>query len=276
MPFGQSGRSIPCGIFKYIGYSLQWDVVDAHFVRYKGPTMHNLSVCFLGDSLIDRPSIVVDNPHFNLPAIGNAVLVRGHETGGFYKLVSQRLIVRFPQQALSFFKFAVGGSTVRDVEQQVHASLSVAPNPTVSIVCVGINDCMRAFQGRHAEGVEMNEFIERYSRIVDALCSRSRLAVCICEPIGDVGEDTVAIREKLKRYNGSIASLVSQSERKNLTCVDLFTRFDEVNAALSTRASQPPLWTDGVHLSEIGNLLAAEEIIRALDKAGIDQLIVSA
>ena len=112
--------------------------------------------------------------------------------------------------------------------------------------------------------------------IVDALCARSRLVVCICEPIGDVGEDTVAIREKLKRYNESIALLVGQSERRNLTCVDLLTRFDEVNVALSTRASQPSLWTDGVHLSEIGNLLAAEEIIRALDKAGIDQLIVSA
>jgi lysophospholipase L1-like esterase len=233
--------------------------------------MHELPICFFGDSLVDRPSIIVDNPHFDLPAIGQVVPVRGHEKGGFYKVVSQNLTVAYPEQAFSFSNFAVGGSTVRDVERQVERACSLVPQTVLSVVCVGINDVIRAFQGRYAEGVNLDEFAERYTRIVARLCAHSSFVLCICEPFGDVGEGSGALRAELIRYNAVVSSIVSRLGQGKLACVDLFARFEQVNAALVARGAQIPLWVDGVHLSEVGNILAADAIMSALGAASLWQ-----
>lgn len=68
----------------------------------------SLNFCFFGDSLTDRPSIVVKNPHYDLPKIGALTEVIGHETAGFYKAVHQRLKVAFPDKVFLFQKFAEG------------------------------------------------------------------------------------------------------------------------------------------------------------------------
>ena len=235
--------------------------------------MKELTFSFFGDSLIDRPAIVVDNPHYNLPALGQSVPVRGHETAGFFKLVLQRLQVAFPERSFQFLNFAVGGSTIRDVQTQLADSEQRIPYPDVSFICVGINDVMRRFQGRPSEAVDLPEFSDRYAQVIDEAQRRSRLVLCLGEPLVNVSNDAPAINSVLKTYNDAIESEVTRRKSGNIYFIDLFSQFERVNVNLSAHSGYESLWSDGVHLSDIGNVLAADIIMRNLERDDIQRAL---
>lgn len=233
--------------------------------------MKDVTFSFFGDSLVDRPAIVVDNPHYDLPALGQSVPVRGHETAGFYKLVLQRLRVAFPEHSFQFLNFAVGGSTIRDVQTQLVYSAPHIPCPDVSFICVGINDVMRTFQGRPSESVDLAEFSDRYAQVIDEAQRRSRLVFCLGEPLVNVSNDAAAINSTLKMYNEAIESEVGRRKSSKIYFIDLFSQFERVQVNLSAHSGSESLWSDGVHLSEIGNVLAADIIMRNLEREDIQR-----
>lgn len=258
---------------KVVGDSKNIRILDEFLGKMELIDMKALTFCFFGDSLVDRPSILVEDPHYNLPATGQLVPVLGHETAGFYKLVLQRLRVAFPERSFQFINFAVGGATVRDVQMQVAESAQSAPSPDVSFICVGINDVMRKFQGRFSEAVDFEEFSRRYEQVIKDAQKRSRLVFCIGEPLVNLENDTSAINAALKTYNNSIESIISSLKSENIFFVDLFSAFERVHANLSAHSGSESLWIDGVHLTEIGNMLAADVIMRHLERDYIQRAL---
>jgi lysophospholipase L1-like esterase len=258
---------------KVVGDAKNFRILDEFRGKMDLVDMQDLTFCFFGDSLVDRPAIVVDNPHYDLPAVGQSVVVRGHETAGFYKLVLQRLLVTFPERSFQFLNFAVGGSTVRDVQTKIADSTQQPPYPDVSFICVGINDVMRKFQGRLSEAVNFDEFSARYSQVIEEAQRRSRLVFCLGEPLVNVNDDAPAINAALKTYNDEIESLVNRRRSSNIFYIDLFNHFERVHANLSAYSGCESLWSDGVHLSDIGNTLAADIIMKHLERDDIQRAL---
>ncbi len=258
---------------KVVGDAKSIRILNEFSGNMESVDMKDLTFCFFGDSLVDRPAIVVDDPHYDLPAVGQSVPVRGHETAGFYKLVLQRLTVAFPERSFRFLKFAVGGSTIRDVQAQLVDSAQQIAHPDVSFICVGINDVMRKFQGRFSEAVDLGEFSERYGQVIDEAQKKSRLVFCLGEPLVNVEKDSVAINADLKSYNNAIEAIVKRREAGRVFFIDLFSQFERVHTNLATHASSESLWSDGVHLSDIGNMLAADTILRQLERDEIQRAL---
>jgi len=228
-----------------------------------------LRFCFFGDSLVDRPALVIDDPHYNLPAIGSQVRVQNHETAGFFKLIQQILTVRYPAQKLEFFNRAKGGSTIRQVQYQVEKFCREG-NSDVSLICVGINDVMRKYQGLPDQHVSFDEFAERYTSVLSLLKTKSKIILCLGEPLVQV-QDSHAINQELYTYNNFIKDLADSAT--GIFYIDLFKTFKDTHSALSSRGSQHSLWTDGVHLSDLGNALAADTIVKALEQEEVQRIL---
>jgi lysophospholipase L1-like esterase len=258
---------------KVVGDSKSIRILNEFRGKMESLDMKDITFSFFGDSLVDRPAIVVDNPHYNLPLPGQSVPVRGHETAGFYKMVLQRLQVAFPERSFQFLNFAVGGSTIRDVQTQLANSVQRLPYPDVSFICVGINDVMRTFQGRPSEAVNLVEFSERYTQVIDEAQKRCRLVFCIGEPLVNTEQDAPAINAALKTYNEAIESEVTRRKGRNIYFIDLFSEFERVHTNLSAHSGYESLWSDGVHLSDIGNVLAADIIMRHLQRDDIQRAL---
>ncbi|MEJ2743880.1 MAG: GDSL-type esterase/lipase family protein [Gammaproteobacteria bacterium] len=216
---------------------------------------------FFGDSLVDRPSIVVDDPHYDLPEVGETTVIRKHETAGFFKLVRDRLRIKHPESRFIFQSHAAGGSNIRDIDKQISACENINPFWDISFVCVGINDAMRKAQGRLDEAVDFYEYAQRYHGIINRLKSRSKMVFCIGESPVNVGGKTSDINQDLKEYVDLVKRLCLKYENDNVHFIDFFDRFSRVGEMLLAYNSEDSLWVDGVHYSSLGNTLAADIII---------------
>ena len=228
-----------------------------------------LTFHFFGDSLVDRPAIVVDDPHYDLPAIGQSVVVKEHQTAGFYRLTHQRLQAKHPEIRFSFQNYAVGGSNVRDVETQISSCEQSHDFWDVSFVCVGINDILRKVQGRFDESVELEEYSQRYQNIVEKLKDKSKFIFCIGESPVSLGEDSSVINTELKTYTDWIKNFCQEEQNKNVHYIDFYNEFERVSEIFAAYQSEKSLWVDGIHYSQLGNTLAAELIIQTLGSESV-------
>jgi hypothetical protein len=130
---------------------------------------------------------------------------------------------------------------------------------------------MRTFQGRPSESVDLAEFSDRYAQVIDEAQRRSRLVFCLGEPLVNVSNDAAAINSTLKMYNDVIESEVGRRKSSKIYFIDLFSQFERVQVNLSAHSGSESLWSDGVHLSEIGNVLAADIIMRNLEREDIQR-----
>ena len=82
-----------------------------------------------------------------------------------------------------------------------------------------------------------------------------------------------AINSVLRTYNDAIESEVTRRKSGNIYFIDLFSQFERVNVNLSAHSGYESLWSDGVHLSDIGNVLAADIIMRNLEREDIQRAL---
>ncbi len=258
---------------KVVGTAEKFRIIE----RFDGPlnatVPRSIQFNFFGDSLIDRPAIVVDNPHFDLPKINSEVTVINHETAGFYKLIQQHLKVMHPEQRFVFKNYAVGGSNIRDVQNQITQSINNDNYWDVSFVCVGINDIWRKYQGRQNDAVTLNEYSRLYQDTLNNIKKKSRLIFCIGEPLISVGNDSNNINSEIKEYNVFLKNICSQDTSGNVHYIDLFDEFKRVSQIIAAYNPDESLWIDGVHLTPIGNTLATNIIIRYLEKESIQKAL---
>jgi len=231
-------------------------------------SVRGLTFDFFGDSLIDRPAIVTTDPHFDLPKIGEDVKVTAHQTAGFYRMVLHRLQCAFPENTFDFNNLAKGGSTIRDVCAQIRSA--PAGFNDVSFICVGINDIWRRFQGRDSESVHLDEFAQLYDESVKLLLKRSRLVFCIGEPLVSIGENSTKFNAELMKYNEAIKEVATRHAKSDVYFIDLFGPFERVNSIMKAYNPGESLWIDGIHLSQLGNTLASDTILRFLDTERIE------
>ncbi len=123
----------------------------------------------------------------------------------------------------------------------------------------------RAHQaGREAEGVGPEEFADLYARTLDVLVSASKEVLCIGETAvgaGAVGLGAVTeMNNTLAAYNTIAAAAAATAG----------ARYVDVQQAFQNAAENLPpglsLWTDGVHLTELGATLLARHVHAQLSR----------
>ncbi|KAI4306457.1 hypothetical protein L6164_029733 [Bauhinia variegata] len=148
-----------------------------------------------------------------------------------------------------------------------------AVQPSLVIVYFGGNDSM----GPHSSGlgphVPLPEYIENMRKILihlQSLSEKTRVIVLSCPPVNEakIRVNTSGIFSELVRTNELCQSYseacIKLCQEMDVKVVDLFTAIQKRDDWENT------CFTDGVHLSAEGSIIAVEEILKVLKEADWD------
>jgi acyl-CoA thioesterase I len=172
---------------------------------------------------------------------------------GYPFLVASLLAARYPGLGLAFTNRGISGNRARDLEARWDADcLALAPD-VVSIL-IGINDTWRRYDRGDATSTEA--FRDSYRSILSRTRDRLGAKIVICEPfVLPSLPDRVAWRDDLDPKIAAARSLAREFGA-------IYVPFDGMFAAASTTVD-PAYWAaDGVHPTDAGHALMAEEWIR--------------
>jgi lysophospholipase L1-like esterase len=197
----------------------------------------------------------------DMPRVGDTVVVEEHHSRGYVHRVHLALQLAHPQTAFACDNYGQGGATSRDLAATARA-LPAEAGYHLAVFGCGINDVWRAHQGRTAEVVSIEEYTEHYTDTLTTLATRARCVVCVSEtPFGPVAEPqtVAAMNTDLARYNQAAARCAAAA---GVPFIDIWTPFTETARALASQrpGNTPSLWSDGVHLSDLGVAFLARQI----------------
>ncbi|GLX22477.1 SGNH/GDSL hydrolase family protein [Streptomyces lavendulae] len=197
----------------------------------------------------------------NLAQVGETVRIEEHRSNGYVRSVHLALQLAHPRVAFVCHNQGQGGATSRDLARAAR-SLSAGARFDLAVFGCGINDVWRAYQGRETEAVAIDEYAEHYTAILTVLATQARQIVCVSEtPIrADADPQTAAaINEDLARYNRAAGRCAAAA---GVPFIDVWTPFTETAHALAQHqhAQAPSLWSDGVHLSDLGVALLSQHV----------------
>jgi acyl-CoA thioesterase-1 len=204
------------------------------------PLKTGMKILFQGDSITDC----------GRNRDGRGVLSLGT---GYAFMIASRLAARYPELGLVFTNRGISGNRARDLEARWDADcLALAPD-IVSIL-IGINDTWRRYDRGDATSVDA--FRASYRSILEATRDRLGTTIVICEPfVLPVPPDRAAWREDLDPKIAVVRTLAREFGA-------VYVPFDGMFAAASTTVD-PSCWAaDGVHPTDAGHALMAEEWIR--------------
>jgi lysophospholipase L1-like esterase len=172
---------------------------------------------------------------------------------GYPFLVASLLAARYPALGLVFTNRGVGGNRARDLDARWDADcLALAPD-VVSIL-IGINDTWRRYKTNDPTSAEA--FHQSYRSILSRTRDRLGATIVVCEPfVLPSLPDRADWREDLDVKIAAARSLAREFGA-------IYVPYDGIFAAASTTVD-PAYWaTDGVHPTDAGHALMAEEWIR--------------
>ena len=226
-------------------------------------TGRRFAATFFGTSIMEHleaHSAELERP-YSLPAVGDTVVVGSHRRRGWIHLLYLRLQTTFPAIRFDVDNRGLGGATSRDVLDVVRHTIRAQPaGPDLAVLGVGINDVWRCFQGRPELAVHAGEFRANYAELTEGLSAWAGQVLCVSEtPFGwDDALDAAAMNRQLARYNGDAAAIAGSH---GIEVVDLW---EPVMAAARELGPGLSPWTDGAHLSELGDMIVAREVERAI------------
>ncbi len=200
----------------------------------------NDRLIFLGDSLTQRTGLLTStNP---AARYGHAYL------GSYVTILVKRLLVHYPHLVLQTFNAGVGGIMLPHLLQSLPGYLEQF-KPTRAVLFMGQND---------AKKFKADEFETNLRQVLDILRD-AEVSVLQLSTTPHPGEDQK--NRMLATYDRTIDRLCDELGNR---FVDVKTPFDKL-LEYNAGADRPvQLFSDGCHMSELGNQLLADLVFAAL------------
>jgi lysophospholipase L1-like esterase len=225
--------------------------------------MTEFAITFFGTSIMEHlqaHSAPLDR-QYDLPAIGDSVVIESHRRRGWVHSLFLQFQASMPGVRFSFDNQGLGGATSRDVLRLVRKTVTAdTPGPDLAVLGVGINDVWRCFQNRPDQAVHLPEYRSNYTALLSALTSWATQVLCVTEtPFGwDDTLDVTPMNQQLSDYNTAAMTIAHQH---GIPVADLW---QPIHAAARQFSSGLSPWSDGAHLSELGDTIVAREIEKAI------------
>ena len=177
----------------------------------------------------------------------------------YFERLRLALQADWPHLGFTFANYGAGDATSLDIlhviDDVVHRYVY---RTDVAFYGCGINDVRRSVRGQAAGAVDATEYGQNYRSALALLTATSRRVVCISEP--PIGWDDEAhvgfVNAELRRYNTLAADAASEAGADFIDVWPAFTTAAARLAAWSERTRpSDTLWSDGIHLSELGDAL---------------------
>ncbi|MFD7919683.1 SGNH/GDSL hydrolase family protein [Streptomyces sp. NPDC059740] len=235
----------------------------ARLLMTSARTPQSLRILWLGTSIMEHRQ--AHSPRLTDPAtlaqVGETVRITEHRSTGYVHRVRLALQLAHPRVSFICDNRGQGGATSRDLATAAQA-LPPHLRYDLAVYGCGINDVWRAHQGRTAEEVSIQEYAEHYAATLTILTDRARRILCVSEtPFGPVGPPAAvaAMNHDLELYNRAAAQCAATA---GVPFVDVWTPFVQIarDFAHQPGRERPTLWSDGVHLSDLGVALLAQHV----------------
>ncbi len=229
-----------------------------------------LAVGFFGTSIMEHLEAynAQMTTQAGLPEVGSKVTVEGWHQRGWVHRLALSLRTAFPYLTFDVTNHGEGGATSRDIANIVEADrATTATDYDLVFLGCGINDVWRRFQNRMSEAVDPDEYTRHLTTMLQQLSGYSRRIIVVSEtpfgPIEDPG--TVAeMNAELARYNEAARAAATAHGALFLDVWTPFTAAARQLAPANDGDAPVSLWSDGVHLTELGDTVLLQQAERIL------------
>jgi len=245
-----------------------------------GQHYRTLTVGFFGTSIMEH--LEAFNAQMAnqsaLPAVGSTITVEGWRRRGWVHRLALSLRATWPHVGFDIRNHGQGGATSRDVAGIVERDRATGADYDLVFLGVGINDVWRRFQGRLPEAVDLDEYTQHLEAMLDGLGGFARTTIVMSEtPFGPLENPgtVAAMNAELTRYNEAARAAAVTS---GALFLDIWSPFTAAARHLQPAYGDDPtgLWSDGVHLTELGDTLLLQQAERLLaEHRIIDKLLTS-
>ena len=191
---------------------------------------------------------------------GDSITSGGTGPGGYVTLLQKRLPGR------TVIGAGVNGNTVRELLARIDRDV-IARNPEIVVVEIGVNDARFIRPAEFERGLcrVVGRLRDNHVRVILctlALCGEKTDRTNVCIPCGSIFSNK-KIDDRIDQF-AAIAHRVAYD--KHVTLCDLHTAcLDYLKGHNAQNVASGVLTTDAIHLSDAGNRLVAEEILKVLE-----------
>ena len=191
---------------------------------------------------------------------GDSITQAGVKKGGYNDRIQTWVIQKSLQDKYELVGAGIGGNKVYDLYLRVEDDV-MAKDPQVVVIYVGINDVWH--KTTTGTGTDLNKYEKFYIALIKKFQAKNiKVAVCTPTVIGEKKDDTNPQDKDLNAYSDIVRKLAAEYK---CTLVDLrkaFSVYEQANNADNKESGL--LTTDRVHLTDAGNQLVADEMVKAL------------
>lgn len=191
---------------------------------------------------------------------GDSITQMGVNAGGYITRMSETLNKRGLAAQYELLGAGIGGNKVYDLYLRMDSDV-LAKNPDVVVIWVGVNDVWH--KASFGTGTDADKFEKFYTAIIKKLQAKN-IRVFVTTPAA-IGERTDFSNQQdgdLNMYANIIRRLAKTT---NCGLVDLRKTFLDYNLKNNPDNKESGiLTTDRVHLNEAGNILVADEMLKAV------------
>jgi isoamyl acetate esterase len=191
---------------------------------------------------------------------GDSITQMGVNKGGYIDRIQTVINESGHQDKYELIGAGIGGNKVYDLYLRMEEDV-LAKKPKTVVIYVGINDVWHKTSGI---GTDIEKYERFYIAIIKKLQAKKiKVAVCTPTVIGEKKNNANPQDGDLNAYSNVVRKIAAAN---NCILIDLRNVFEDYEALNNpNNVESGILTTDRVHLSEKGNQLVAEEMMRALE-----------
>jgi len=211
-------------------------------------------------------------PHIDLQSgdriifLGDSITMQGDQPGGYVTIVRDTLTIRHPDLGLEIIGAGIGGNKVPDLQERLHRDV-ISRRPTIVFVYIGINDVWHSIKPQG--GTPRDRYEAGLRSILGRITgSGARAVLCTPSVIGERHDGTNSLDTMLDEYAAASRRVAWELEIPLLDLRKAFLKhLQDYNG--EKNLERGILTYDGVHLSDEGNRLVAEQVLKALGERSI-------
>jgi isoamyl acetate esterase len=215
----------------------------------------NLSVGLLSLLLIMMASLSSQETK-KVIFFGDSITRNGMQPGGYIMRLGDMASKEGKSEELELIGAGIGGNKVYDLYLRLEDDV-LSKKPDIVFVYVGVNDVWH--RKTYGTGTDIDKFEKFYNALIAKFAAAGvKLALVTPAVIGEKTDHSNGLDTELNEVCVVIRNL---AKANNLPLVDLRKAFLDHNRRYNpSNKESGVLTTDGVHLSDAGNKLIAEEI----------------
>ena len=190
---------------------------------------------------------------------GDSITQMGINKGGYIDRIQTAINEKGIQNKYQLIGAGIGGNKVYDLYLRIEEDV-IAKKPDVVVIYVGVNDVWHKTSGI---GTDIEKFEKFYVAIIKKLQAK-RIKVALTTPacIGELKNNANPQDDDLNKYSDVIRKLAFTYSCSLVDLRALWQQYEEKNN--TENKVQGLITTDRVHLTELGNQMVADEMMKVL------------